>query len=318
MTRSCIPLTANRVTYIILTIFLFFTACAPSSENNSATTASSGTVILHVPQFEGLPPADEPASAQVETGAKTEAVAALPETNAHPSADEKPLAAAVIPHVAPEPHYKINRLFRVVPVKKGENRKVALLTIDDGPKTKKMTKQMLDILDKHQIKAIFFINGYRVKSNPDLLKRIHERGHTIGNHSWEHINLRKENADNIRQQIGAVQDIVKEVTGKEPRFFRPPFGSANDDVHAEVDARGLIYTNWSNGSDDWVKVNRKPDKVVASVLKQLHPGSNILLHELPWTVLALDPLITKIKAKGYTFIDPAQIVAVPNEPKKPQ
>ncbi len=301
-------MTANRVTYIILSIFLFLPACAPSSENNSPQAKESGTVILHVPQFQTL----------VQTLPQPLLVAEPMEEEPPTISEPQPVAAAVIPHVAPEPHYKINRLFRVVPVKKGEHRKVALLTIDDGPKTKKMTKQMLDILDKHQIKAIFFINGYRVKQQPALLKLIHERGHAIGNHSWEHINLRKEQAATIRQQIGSVQDIVKEVTGTEPRFFRPPFGSANDEVHAEAAARGLIYTNWSNGSDDWVKINRKPDKVVASVLKQLHPGSNILLHELPWTVLALDSLITKIKAKGYRFIDPAQIVVVPSEPKTPQ
>ena len=65
---------------------------------------------------------------------------------------------------------------------------------------------------------------------------------------------------------------------------------------------------WSNGSLDWESESKnKPDTVVSNVLEQLHPGSNILMHELPWTVEALDTLLTKLEAKGYGFVDPRQI-----------
>ncbi|GAE04640.1 peptidoglycan N-acetylglucosamine deacetylase [Paenibacillus sp. JCM 10914] len=67
----------------------------------------------------------------------------------------------------------------------------------------------------------------------------------------------------------------------------------------------MLFMTWSNGSLDWESKNKnKPDAVVNNVLEQLHPGSNILMHELPWTVEALDSLLTKLDSEGYGFVDP--------------
>lgn len=205
--------------------------------------------------------------------------------------------------------YHMNKVFNIVPNDPAKSSKnVVLLTFDDGPKDKKTLESLLDTLDKHQAKAIFFVNGYRVKQNPDLLKLIHERGQIIGNHSWDHIDLKKETDASIDQQINDVQKIVKDLTGSAPQFFRPPFGKGNDHVRKVVKENGMLYMTWSNGSLDWDKSTKnKPDKVIANVLDQLHPGSNILMHELPWTTEALDELLTKLKEKGYGFVDPNSI-----------
>lgn len=88
--------------------------------------------------------------------------------------------------------YKMNKVYRFVPIDKQKTTdKVVLLTFDDGPKELEQLTSMLDTLDKHKAKAIFFVNGYRVKQHPELLKLIHDRGQTIGNHSWDHIDLKK-------------------------------------------------------------------------------------------------------------------------------
>ncbi|WP_085278535.1 polysaccharide deacetylase family protein [Paenibacillus barengoltzii] len=213
---------------------------------------------------------------------------------------------------APPLQYHINKAYNVVPNDDTVNKKVVLLTFDDGPKEKEMIDGLIDTLDKHQAKAIFFVNGYRVKAHPELLHLIHERGQIIGNHSWDHIDLKKESAANMRKQIEDVQSIVKETIGEAPRFFRPPFGSGNDTTHQIADDNELIYMTWSNGSLDWDSKNKnKPEAVIANVLEQLHAGSNILMHELPWTVLALDELLTQLKQKGYGFVDPRTIGPAP-------
>lgn len=207
-----------------------------------------------------------------------------------------------------EPKYHMNKVYRIVPNDDTVPEKVVLLTFDDGPKEEKMISQMIDTLDKHDAKAIFFVNGYRAKEHPELLKLIHDRGQIIGNHSWDHIDLKKENKQTVKKQIGDVQQIVKEATGSEPKFFRPPFGSGGDIVKDVALSHDLLFMTWSNGSLDWEsKSKNKPDAVVSNVLEQLHPGSNILMHELPWTVEALDTLLTKLEAKGYGFVDPRQI-----------
>ncbi|QYR24190.1 polysaccharide deacetylase family protein [Paenibacillus sp. sptzw28] len=204
--------------------------------------------------------------------------------------------------------YRMNQSYRFVPISKETTDKVVLLTFDDGPKEDEMISSLLDTLDKHKAKAIFFVNGYRVKQHPELLKKIAGRGQTIGNHSWDHIDLRKISPDELEKQIADVQKIVKEITGTTPEFFRPPFGLGGDKVRKVANAHGMLFTTWSDGSLDWDKSTKdKPDLVVKNVLDQLHPGANILMHELPWTVKALDHLLTKLEEKGYGFIDPETI-----------
>lgn len=204
--------------------------------------------------------------------------------------------------------YQISEGYKVVPVDPKGNRRVVLLTIDDGPKSPKMNRQMLDTMDKHKVKAIFFVNGYMTEMRPDVLKTIHRRGHEIGNHSWDHIDLSKQTRMRIVKQIYDVQKIVKANTGTAPRFFRPPYGAHNQQVKQLMGPNKLFMMNWSNTSDDWMSINRQPQKVIDNVMKNLSPGSIILIHELPWTTLALSELITQIRNKGYQFISPDQIV----------
>ncbi|GMX65199.1 hypothetical protein Elgi_44690 [Paenibacillus elgii] len=207
--------------------------------------------------------------------------------------------------------YTMNpKTYDIVPIDpNGAPKKVVLLTFDDGPKDLEMNKALLETLQKHKAKAIFFLNGYRVKQKPELVKLLASSGQTIGNHSWDHIDLKKEAKEKVNQQIGDVQKAIKELTGKAPVFFRPPFGSGSDDVRAKAKEEGLLFMTWSNGSKDWEMTVKKnnPEQVISNVLSQLHPGSNILMHELPWTVEALDKLLTQLEEKGYGFVDPEEI-----------
>ena len=131
---------------------------------------------------------------------------------------------------APEILYYMTEHYLIRPLDEEGDRNVVLLTFDDGPKDREMVESMLNTLDKFSAKAIFFVNGYRVEQNPELLVAIHERGHVIGNHSWDHILLREQTPETIDQQIDDVQAIVEKLTGETPRFFRPPFGAGNDYV----------------------------------------------------------------------------------------
>ncbi|MDQ0169050.1 polysaccharide deacetylase family protein [Paenibacillus tundrae] len=204
--------------------------------------------------------------------------------------------------------YHMNKNYFIKPNDDSVEKKVVLLTFDDGPKEEGMINQLIDTLEKHDAKAIFFVNGYRVQNNPDLLKLIHERGQIIGNHAWDHEDLKKMSNAEAARQVESVQDIVKKTIGIAPQFFRPPFGSGNDELKVVVDKNDMLYMTWSNGSLDWDKSTKdRPDKVIQNVLDQLNPGSNILMHELPWTVEALDGLLIKLKEKGYSFVDPRSI-----------
>jgi len=276
---------------------LGITAC--SNNSPSATDASPGT--------------EQTNTASPTSSAAQETVA--PSSPAAPDASETASSSPAAP--SPEQTetakiYRMNKVYRIVPIDKEKtDGKAVLLTFDDGPKDKETLDPLLDTLDKHKAKAIFFVNGYRVKAHPELLKAIDERGQTIGNHAWDHIELGKEKESTIEEQISKVQEIVREVTGKTPVFFRPPFASANPSVHQIAKDNGLLFMTWSNGSLDWamnkVAREKRPQAVIDNVMEQLHDGSNILMHELPWTGEALDSLLTQLEQKGYAFIDPEAI-----------
>ncbi len=203
--------------------------------------------------------------------------------------------------------YHMNANYDIVP-NEGTDvpKKVVLLTFDDGPKEADMINSLIDTLDKHNAKAIFFVNGYRVKANPDLLKLIHDRGGIIGNHSYDHIILKKESDAEIKKQMEDTQAIVEETIGEAPHFFRPPNGAGNDYTRVVAADNNMLHMNWSVGSLDWVNQDDS-QAVIDNVFDQLHSGSNILMHELPWTVEALDDLLTQLEAKGYSFVDPRAI-----------
>jgi len=222
-----------------------------------------------------------------------------------PAGPEDDPAGAVSGETA-KTHY-MNKNYFLKPIDENGEKRVVLLTFDDGPKEEGMLTDILDTLDRHGAKAVFFVNGFRVKQNPGLLRLIDERGQTIGNHSYDHIVLKNEPEDVIDAQLEGVQDIVEQTVGKRPRFFRPPNGAGNDYVKAKAAELGMLYMTWSNGSLDWADNKNDPDGVIRSVMEQLHPGCIILMHELPWTAEALDELLSRIEAEGYAFLDPEAI-----------
>ncbi|PQP87864.1 polysaccharide deacetylase family protein [Paenibacillus sp. AR247] len=267
-------------------------------KNNSSGTTTNGTTGT---QTDGSGSENSPETNKYQTNndQTNQGSASKPD-----SKDQQPSTKAVTVQ------YRMNKAYDIVPSVEGIPKKVVLLTFDDGPKKAEMINGLIDTLDKHHAKAIFFVNGYRVKQHPELLKLIAERGQTIGNHSWDHIILKNKPEAEVRRQIEDTQQIVKATVGKAPVFFRPPNGAGGDTGKKIAKENGLLYMTWSNGSLDWTmssKSSSNADKVVSNVLDQLHSGSNILMHELPWTVEALDTLLTKLESKGYTFVDPESI-----------
>mgnify|MGYP001300047589 CR=1 FL=1 len=213
--------------------------------------------------------------------------------------------------------YFMNEVYDIKPISEDGDEHVVLLTFDDGPKEEEMLTSMLDTLNKHNAKAIFFVNGFRVKANPELLQLIAREGHAVGNHSWDHINLKNESEETIRQQVDDVQQIVEKTVGKKPVFFRPPHGASNEFLRNYVKEQGMLFMTWSNGSLDWDAGSQTPQAVIANVLDQLRPGSNILMHELPWTAEALDELLTTLQEKGYSFVNPHSIRIDTDEEEAP-
>lgn len=315
----------GKQTAVLLLAALLLASCSSGSSNDGtaapaasepAAPAATAVTAAASPKASAAPassPADSAApAASPSPAAGDQAPAASPNAGTAATASPAPSAspAGDTQQAAPAVAYKMNKNYDIVPIGEGVPKKVVLLTFDDGPKDAGMINAMIDTLDKHNAKAIFFVNGYRVKENPDLLKLIHDRGQILGNHSWDHIVLKNKSEAEVRKQIGDVQKAVKDLTGEAPKFFRPPHGAGGDVGRKVAAEEGMLYMTWSVGSLDWEmkeKDANKTEKLISTITDQLHSGSNILMHELPWTVEALDKLLTTLEGKGYGFVDPRAI-----------
>lgn len=191
--------------------------------------------------------------------------------------------------------------------------KQVAFTFDDGPDTH-FTKQILEILKKEQVPATFFVTGNNVKAHPEMLQRIAEEGHSIGNHSWNHPQLNKMKAASVNQQISTTNDAIQKVTGKKPTLFRPPYGAFNQMVLGEVKKHNMKVILWSVDTRDWD--NPTKDEIMEVFHKQVSPGGIVLQHNagnagLKETVNALPNMIHELKRQGYRFVTVDQLLEVP-------
>ena len=185
--------------------------------------------------------------------------------------------------------------------------KVAALTFDDGP-DENHTLQILHILQKQDVKAGFFIIGHKAEKNQEIVKKIHEAGHTIGNHSYSHAFLfdlfgRKK----MEQDLQKTDQLIERITGSRPSFFRPPYGVTNPTVAKVVKKRGYKAVGWSVRSLDTVVQDE--DKIVERIMDRLQPGAVILMHDdREITAKVLESVILKIKKEGYRFVTLKEIM----------
>ncbi|MCM3638010.1 polysaccharide deacetylase family protein [Sporosarcina luteola] len=212
------------------------------------------------------------------------------------------------------PQYELNpKTFSIQPIGDA-NPKVVLLTIDDAPD--KRALDMAKTLKKLDAPAIFFVNGHFIATDEKkaILKEIHDMGFTIGNHTQTHANLKTLSEEEQREEIISVNDLVEEITGERPRFFRAPFGANTDFSKAFALNEGMQVMNWSYGYDfekEYMTKERIADIMVNTEL--LRNGSNLLMHDRDWTADALEEIVNGLRDKGYEFVDPKLIKGLDDE-----
>jgi probable sporulation protein (polysaccharide deacetylase family) len=156
---------------------------------------------------------------------------------------------------------------------------------------------ILNTLKKHRVKATFFLEGRWVKKNPEMAKMIVDAGHEIGNHSYNHPDLKVMSNDDIREQLVKTNEIIEATTGVKCRWLAPPSGSYRDDVVKIAHELEMKTIMWSVDTIDWQKP--APSVIVERVVSKIHNGALILMHPTLPTAKALDSLIVSIKQKGY-------------------
>lgn len=179
-------------------------------------------------------------------------------------------------------------------------KKYIALTFDDGPNTT-TTNEVLDVLEQYGIKGSFFLIGNNINDeSAKSVKRAYDMGCDIGNHSKSHPYMNELSVEEIEAEIDYVTDKIVEITGEEPKFFRPPYIAINNTMYNTIDLTFIA----GFGCNDW------DDKVTAErrakvIIRQAQDGGIILLHDAQGnskTVEALHTIIPELQAQGFEFV----------------
>lgn len=179
----------------------------------------------------------------------------------------------------------------------GQEEKKIALTFDDGPHPY-YTEQLLDGLKERGVVVTFFVTGEHAQLHPDIIERMSEEGHLIGNHTYSHMQLTSRNREEFKEELIKTNEIIMGITGQEVIFVRPPYGSWDKSFEAELNMFPVL---WTVDPLDWSSTNaaRITDKIVS----RTEENDIILMHDYYKTsVTAALDAIDKLQEEGYTFV----------------
>ncbi|WP_042223921.1 polysaccharide deacetylase family protein [Oceanobacillus manasiensis] len=227
---------------------------------------------------------------------------------------------------AKDPVYKVDQeTSSIVPIDQDSdtNEKVVLLTIDDVPDENAI--KMAETLKEHNASAIFFVNGHFIETEEgaEKLKKIHDMGFPIGNHTYSHPDLTTLPEEEQTEEIVSVSDRIEEIIGERPTFFRAPHGRNTEHSKQVVEDEGMTLMNWTYGYD-YFEPYMDAEKLKQAMItgegpeagvdySLLKSGANLLMHDREWTSEALGDIIEGLREEGYEMVDPDLIQTKKNE-----
>ena len=183
-----------------------------------------------------------------------------------------------------------------------QEKKIAI-TFDDGPHPV-YTEKLLDGLKERNVKATFFVLGEKAKAHPEIIERMKEEGHIIGNHTYTHIQLRSSNRQQFRDELVLTNEVIREITGQEVQYVRPPYGTWDKKLEEELNMFPVL---WNIDPNDWCTGNA--DKVTRRIVDKAKENGIILLHDCyQSSVDAALSSIDILTEKGYQFVTVEEIL----------
>lgn len=190
-------------------------------------------------------------------------------------------------------------------LKEFSNKKLIAFTFDDGP-SYIGTNKLLDNLDKYNARVTFFVLGSRVENYKDTLTKAYKMGNTIGNHTYSHSNLLKLDNYSVMDEIKKTNETIKNITGSEAIYLRPPYGNINSDIK---NISNMYTILWDLDTEDWK--NKDKDRIADYIVSNAHDGAIVLLHDLYETsvdgaLLAME----RLEKEGYAFVTIDEMIKI--------
>lgn len=168
-------------------------------------------------------------------------------------------------------------------------------------------EEILDILDKYNAKATFFLVGSWIDDNEELVKEIHNRGHEIGNHSNTHSSFPDISNEDKIEEILSTSNKIKVLTDEDVNLFRPPFGNVDKSTMDTCKSLGYYTIKWDVDSGDWKNIG--PVHIVERISKNTSPGSIILFHaNIKDVDIYLDNSLAYLEKKGYSMVTVSDLI----------
>ena len=187
-----------------------------------------------------------------------------------------------------------------------EELKEIALTIDDGPRPD-LTREFLNVLGSHNVRATFFVVGKQVNLYPGLVRRMINEGHEVANHTHTHERLPKLTEEGIRKQIAECNHAVLAATGSQTNLFRPPGMEYNESVLRIAQELGYVTVHWNVAAQDY-QPHMDPKLIARKILAKTSNGSVILLHNHPDTLKAMPEILDGLTKRGYRFVTVSQML----------
>ena len=181
------------------------------------------------------------------------------------------------------------------------NKKMVALTFDDGPNYN--TSKILEILNKYNVRATFFVLGSKINHNKKIIKTMDKYGMEIGNHTYSHKLMTGMSNIDIIREVEDTSNLIYSVIGKYPELVRPSYGSFNKKIKESINMPIII---WNIDTLDWKSHNS--EKIVSRVMNKVSDGDIILMHDIySATVKAVDILVPKLISEGYQLVSVSEL-----------
>ena len=196
------------------------------------------------------------------------------------------------------------------------DQKRVALTFDDGPDPR-FSNDVLDVLKQYNVPATFFVLGSKAVANPEIVKRMQNEGHVIGNHTYAHPNLVKESdLGTLEREVTRTEDALNDIIGYRTKLFRPPYGFLYNELVEKLREMNYYVIGWSVDSLDWQE--DPPEVITSNVVDNIQPGAIILMHDgaepggdRTNTIESLHQIIPKLQEQGYEFVTVPELLNIP-------